>query len=372
MARVSIENLTKVYGKDVVAVDDVSIDIQDGEFVTLVGPSGSGKSTILRMLAGIVSATDGTISFGSHDVTDTPPQQRDIAMVFQNYALYPNMTVRGNMEFGLKMQGMAKQKRAEAVEEAAAMLQIQDLLDREIQALSGGQQQRVALGRSLVRDPEVFLLDEPLANLDAKLRVDMRATLVELQRKLGVTTVYVTHNQIEAMTMSDRVAVVHQGEIQQLAAPQELFNNPTNQFVADFIGTPSMNFLDCEVTHESDSVILDTGIHQITLPTGEESVVSMQEKTTNGANYTLGVRPQHFNVNAEGGATGETSRTARMEVIMVETAGDEYILHLEKNGERVIVVVDEGTEVARGDTIEIEFIPERMHLFDAADGRAVV
>ncbi|WP_435158281.1 ABC transporter ATP-binding protein [Haladaptatus sp. DFWS20] len=372
MATVSIGDVTKIYDKNVVAVDNVSLDIEDGEFVTLVGPSGSGKSTLLRMLAGVVSVTDGTISFGDDDVTETPPQQRDIAMVFQNYALYPNMTVRGNMEFGLKMQGMPKQERNEGVEEAAEMLQIEELLDREIQALSGGQQQRVALGRSLVRDPKVFLLDEPLANLDAKLRVEMRATLVELQRELDVTTVYVTHNQIEAMTMSDRVAVVHQGCIQQLAEPQELFNNPANKFVADFIGTPSMNFLDCEVTQTNDAVTLNTDIHEITLQTGEERVSHIHERTTEGAKYILGIRPQHFIVRGNDSLESDNNRTVRMEVAVVETAGDEYILHLDKNGERVIVVVDEGMDVERGDFVNIEFLPERIHLFNNSDGQAVL
>jgi multiple sugar transport system ATP-binding protein len=370
MAKVTLENIVKRYDGDVLAVDDVSLDIEDGEFVTLVGPSGSGKSTILRMLAGVVTASEGRILFGGKDVTEVPPQERDVAMVFQNYALYPNMTVRENMEFGLKMQGVEAEKRRESVEDAADLLQIEELLDRDVQQLSGGQQQRVALGRSIVRDPEVFLLDEPLANLDAKLRTEMRATLVELQRELGVTTVYVTHNQIEAMTMSDKVAVLDKGQIQQLAAPQELYRNPANQFVADFIGTPSMNFLDVETHHEDGGVRIANTVFDITVPGDTAAGSAIKDATTDGGNYTLGIRPQDLTVSERGTTNGELA--GQIEVVVVETAGDELILHLEENGIRVKSVVNEQMPVEHGDVVDVTIDPEQIHLFDPSTGDALL
>ena len=370
MAEVKLENVVKIYDGEVLAVDDVSLNINEGEFVTLVGPSGSGKSTLLRMLAGLVDATDGQILFDGKDVIDDPPQERDVAMVFQNYALYPNMTVRENMGFGLKMRGFSKAERKEAVEEAARRLQIEELLDREIQQLSGGQQQRVALGRSIVRDPQVFLLDEPLANLDAKLRTEMRARLVELQRELDVTAVYVTHNQIEALTMSDRVAVMNAGTIQQVAEPQELYKNPANQFVADFIGTPSMNFLDCTITHERDGVSLQTDAFDVHLSEAYDITESIVDATSSGETYTFGIRPQHLNV-VQGSATDQ-AMTATLSVAVVETAGDEYILHLEKGDTRVKAIVEEGIQIQHGDTVTVEVVPDEIHLFDRESGDALL
>lgn len=370
MAGVTLEDIVKRYDGDVLAVDNVSLEIEDGDFVTLVGPSGSGKSTILRMLAGVVTASEGRILFGETDVTDIPPQERDVAMVFQNYALYPNMTVRENMEFGLKMQGVDPQERRESVEEAAGLLQIEELLDRDVQQLSGGQQQRVALGRSIVRDPEVFLLDEPLANLDAKLRTEMRATLVELQRELGVTTVYVTHNQIEAMTMSDKVAVLDKGNIQQIAAPQDLYRNPANQFVADFIGTPSMNFLDCAAHHENGAVRVANEVFDIDIPTDSAIGSVVADTTEDGRDYTLGIRPQDMTVSARG--TGEGTVAAQIEVVVVETAGDELILHLQAGDDRIKTVVDEQMSIDHGDVVDVVVDPEQIHLFDPSTGEALL
>ena len=370
MAEVTLENVVKVYDGEVLAVDEVSLDIKEGEFVTLVGPSGSGKSTLLRMLAGLVNATDGRILFDEKDVVDDPPQERDVAMVFQNYALYPNMTVRENMGFGLKMRGISKAERKAAVEKAARRLQIEELLDREIQQLSGGQQQRVALGRSIVRDPEVFLLDEPLANLDAKLRTEMRARLVELQRELDVTAVYVTHNQIEALTMSDRVAVMNEGTVQQVAEPQELYKNPANQFVADFIGTPSMNFLDCTITHESDGVSLETGVFDIHISSEYDITEPIIDATSSGEMYTLGIRPQHLNIVQ--GSPKDQAVTSTLSVAVVETAGEEYILHLEKGDSRVKAVVAEGIQIEHGDSATIEIVPDEIHLFDRGSGDALL
>ncbi len=245
MATVSFKAATRVYpGTEAPAVDKLNLEIEDGEFMVLVGPSGCGKSTSLRMLAGLEEVNEGSIYIGDRDVTHRPPKERDIAMVFQNYALYPHMSVADNMGFALKMQGVSKEDRAKRVEEAAKLLGLEEYLDRKPKALSGGQRQRVAMGRAIVRNPQVFLMDEPLSNLDAKLRVQTRTQIAELQQRLGVTTVYVTHDQVEAMTMGDRVAVLKDGLLQQVDTPLNLYDNPKNMFVAGFIGSPAMNLLD--------------------------------------------------------------------------------------------------------------------------------
>jgi ABC-type sugar transport systems, ATPase components len=370
MVDVALKNIVKIYDGDVLAVDDVSLDINQGEFVTLVGPSGSGKSTLLRMIAGISTVTDGRILFDDRNVADDPPQERNVAMVFQNYALYPNMTVRENMGFGLKMRGTPEAEREEAVTETAGRLQIEELLDRSVQQLSGGQQQRVALGRSIIRDPEVFLLDEPLANLDAKLRTEMRARLVELQRDLGVTTVYVTHNQIEALTMSDRVAVMNKGRIQQVAKPQELYKNPANVFVADFIGTPSMNFIDCTVTHDGQEVRLESDAFSILISEEYDAARSVMSATSTGDDCVLGIRPQHLSIVRDESIDRELATT--LSVVIVETAGEEYIIHLESGDTRVKSVVEEGLQIKRGDTVAVEIDPDAIHLFDPDSGDALL
>ena len=247
MSGISLDEVTKVYPNGVKAVDELSLDIAEGEFCVLVGPSGCGKSTLLRMIAGLEDVTYGDISIGGVDVTEMPPQERDIAMVFQNYALYPHMTVRQNLAFGLKLQKLPKAEWRRRVEEVAKTLGLDELLDRKPSALSGGQRQRVAMGRAIVREPKAFLMDEPLSNLDAKLRVSMRAELARLHERLGVTTVYVTHDQVEAMTLGQRVAVLRDGLLQQFDTPQNLFHHPVNLFVAAFIGSPAMNLIDAEV-----------------------------------------------------------------------------------------------------------------------------
>src|SRR5215207_7609751 len=248
MAEVTMENVTKIYGEDVVAVRDMNLDIPDGEFVVFVGPSGCGKSTALRMIAGLEDISGGKVFIGDEVVNDLPPRQRDIAMVFQNYALYPHMNVRENMGFALKLRKMDKGEIDRRVEEAARILSIERFLDSKPKALSGGQRQRVAMGRAIVREPNAFLMDEPLSNLDAKLRVDMRAELARLHERLGITTVYVTHDQVEAMTLGTRVAVMRDGTIQQVDTPQTLYREPDNLFVAAFIGSPSMNLVEAELT----------------------------------------------------------------------------------------------------------------------------
>ena len=253
MAEIVLESVTKVYGGGVVAVDDISLRIEDGEFLVLVGPSGCGKSTLLRLIAGLEEATGGSVCIGDRDVTDRAPRERDVAMVFQSYALYPHMTVRQNLGYGLKVRRTKKSEAARRVERVAGLLRLDDLLDRRPAELSGGQRQRVAMGRAIVREPQAFLMDEPLSNLDAKLRVSMRAELVSLHARLGATTVYVTHDQIEAMTLGQRVAVMRDGKIQQVDTPQTLYHFPENLYVAAFIGSPAMNLVEAEVDDEAVS-----------------------------------------------------------------------------------------------------------------------
>lgn len=376
MAKLELQDLEKVYPGDVIGATDISLSIDDGEFITLVGPSGSGKSTTLRMIAGLETPTSGLIKFDSRDITDVPPQQRDIAMVFQDYALYPNMTVSENMGFGLKMQNIPKKERRKKIEDTAKILQISELLDRDIQQLSGGQQQRVALGRSIIREPEIFLLDEPLANLDAKLRVEMRANLVELQRQLNVTTVYVTHNQREAMTMSDRVVVMNKGTIQQVAPPQELFNHPQNMFVADFIGTPSMNFIDCRAETGADGLVLRTDTFEFNVD-ADSLGGDIPSKE-----YVLGIRPQDAKLHET--PEDAPANAVPMTVSVVETGGDEFIIHLDMEREsgsdvvgrftsdqdRITVVADNTVNVTEGQTVAVELDPAKIHLFDPETGVA--
>ena len=283
MGGINLAEVSKVYPGGVQAVDGVSLDIADGEFMVLVGPSGCGKSTLLRMIAGLEEVTDGTITIGDADVTDMQPRQRDIAMVFQNYALYPHMSVRDNLGFGLKLRKVAKAVREQRVNEVATTLGLETLLDRKPGALSGGQRQRVAMGRAMVREPKAFLMDEPLSNLDAKLRVSMRAELSRLHERLGVTTVYVTHDQVEAMTLGQRVAVMRDGLLQQVDTPQNLFHHPANLFVAAFIGSPSMNLVEADV---ADGAV-KFGSYTLALPAGSPMATASRR-------VILGMRPTDF------------------------------------------------------------------------------
>ncbi len=344
MAEVRYENASRIYpGTDVPAVDSLDLDIPDGELLVLVGPSGSGKSTALRMLAGLEWIDRGSVYIGGEDVTLSPPQDRDIAMVFQNYALYPSMSVAANMGFALKQQGVPKEERARRVQEAARILDLEEFLDRKPKNLSGGQRQRVAMGRAIVREPQVFLMDEPLSNLDAKLRVQTRTELADLQARLGVTTVYVTHDQVEAMTMGHRVAVLNFGVLQQCDTPGVLYSHPVNRFVAGFIGSPAMNLIDVDVDGGG-------GMHLGTL------AVPLPEKTahdlTEGppGTYTLGVRPEHLTIATQG-LPGEVS--------VVEELGSEAFLFVNvvHQGEPLqLVVRDQGeTKIHRGDNVQIAF-----------------
>jgi len=346
-------------GNDVVAVDDLSIEIKDGEFLVLVGPSGCGKSTTLRLIAGLETISDGEIKIGDTVVNDVKPKDRDIAMVFQNYALYPQRTVRGNMSFGLKMStDLPDEEITERVEDAAEMLSITDLLDRRPKALSGGQQQRVALGRAIVRDPEIFLMDEPLSNLDAKLRTQMRTELQELHQQLGAATVYVTHDQTEAMTMGDRIAVLNDGQLQQIGTPLECYYEPANQFVAGFIGSPSMNFI--EGTPADGELQLDL----IRYPLTDEQQSAIESAAA--SSVTVGIRPEDIELTDEDGP-----RTMEMNVSVVEPMGSMNLLHLEQDGIEITASVTGEHIVDEGDRVRVRFPADRIHAFDQQTGTAV-
>ncbi len=354
MSEVTLSNVSKVYDDNVLAVKDVSLSVEDGEFVVVVGPSGCGKSTTLRMIAGLETVTDGEIAIGESVVNDVRPQDRNIAMVFQSYALYPHMTVRENMSFGLRLSGEYDDQIDQRVDEAAELLEISDLMDDLPKQLSGGQQQRVALGRAIVRDPEVFLMDEPLSNLDAKLRTQMRTEIQRIQEELDVTTIYVTHDQTEAMTMADRIVILNEGELQQVDPPERCYDEPNNQFVAGFIGSPSMNFFDVTATDSAEGVRFESSEVAFTLdvdvPPGE---------------YTLGVRPEDFVAEGE----GEYIETV---VDVVEPMGSDNFLYLETVGGSAEVVARVPSEYRpeRGDHISLGFDTEDMHLFDT-DGERV-
>jgi multiple sugar transport system ATP-binding protein len=363
MAELELDSVTKVFqdGNDeVVAVDDVSIEIQDGEFLVVVGPSGCGKSTTLRMVAGLETVTSGTIRLGEKVINDVSPQHRDIAMVFQSYALYPHMTVRGNMSFGLEEStDMPDAEIDERVEDAAQTMGIDDLLDRRPSELSGGQQQRVALGRAIVRDPEVFLMDEPLSNLDAKLRSQMRTELQRLQEDLGVTTMYVTHDQTEAMTMGDRIAILDGGKLQQVATPLECYHEPANQFVAGFIGEPSMNFFEMTV---EDGTLVGQAFDFVLTPDIEDAV-------RDATDVVLGVRPEAVEF------VGEISDEHDYETLIdvVEPMGNENTVYLEfeGTGETLVATTSGMARVAEAEHAIARIPPEAVHVFDGTSGEAL-
>lgn len=355
MATVTFDNATRLYpGTQKPAVDKLNLDIADGEFLVLVGPSGCGKSTSLRMLAGLEDVNSGRILIGDRDVTDVPPKDRDIAMVFQNYALYPHMSVADNMGFALKIAGVDKAERAERVREAAKLLDLEDYLDRKPKALSGGQRQRVAMGRAIVRSPQVFLMDEPLSNLDAKLRVQTRTQIASLTRRLGVTTVYVTHDQVEAMTMGDRVAVLKDGILQQVDSPRNLYDRPMNVFVAGFIGSPAMNLL--ELPAVAEGILF--GEH--TYPVDADVLQS-----ANGQTITSGVRPEDLEPVAAG-------QGLAVEVDLVEELGaDAYVYgHATLDGRDIPMVlrVDGRKPPFKGDTMHVRPKTGHVHMFDTRTG----
>jgi len=364
MAEVIIDRVTKVYPGDVLAVAGVSLEIRDLELMVLVGPSGCGKSTTLRMVAGLEEITEGTISIGGRVVNDVPPKDRDIAMVFQNYALYPHMTVYNNMAFGLKLRRYPKAEIQKRVHDAAQILGIESLLERKPKALSGGQRQRVAVGRAIVRKPAVFLFDEPLSNLDAKLRVEMRAELNKLHRRLETTMIYVTHDQVEAMTLGDRIAVMKDGTLQQVAPPLEIYDRPANKFVAGFIGTPPMNFLEGTLAAENGGLYFDEGSGRVALP---ERFKALLESRI-GRKATLGIRPELIAPRAVAGTPNMQESVLGVRVNVVEPLGDEMLVYLSTAHHDLIAKVDAHHEVAVGQEIEIALNMARSHVFDPETG----
>jgi multiple sugar transport system ATP-binding protein len=356
MAQVLLKELNKKYD-EVHAVKDVNLHIRDKEFVVLVGPSGCGKSTTLRMVAGLEEITAGEITIGDRVVNDLPPKDRDIAMVFQNYALYPHMTVYDNMAFGLKMRKFPKAEIAQRVQSAAEILGIQDLLKRKPRQLSGGQRQRVAVGRAIVRHPQVFLFDEPLSNLDAKLRVQMRVELKRLHDRLETTAIYVTHDQVEAMTLGDRVVVMKDGWVQQVGEPLELYGKPANRFVAGFIGSPAMNFADVTIAESSGAVWAESSGMRVKVAADR----SERLRAYKGQHVTLGVRPEDLHV-ASGADAPERCFDALVEV--VEPLGSEILLDIKVGPAAMVARVDPTVRVKVHESIRLALEPERLHFFD--------
>ncbi|NLX04074.1 MAG: sn-glycerol-3-phosphate ABC transporter ATP-binding protein UgpC [Phycisphaerae bacterium] len=363
MAHVLLKDVMKVYPGGVLAVKDMNLEIQDAEFIVLVGPSGCGKTTTLRMIAGLEEITDGTISIGERVVNDVPPKDRDIAMVFQNYALYPHMTVYKNMAFGLKLRKYPKAEIRQRVMEAAKILGIEKLLDRKPKALSGGQRQRVAVGRAIVRQPKAFLFDEPLSNLDAKLRVETRAELKKLHRRLKTTTIYVTHDQEEAMTLGDRVVVMKDGLVQQCGAPLTIYARPVNRFVAGFLGTPPMNFFDGRVTFENGSVYFQEGeANRVRLDgSWKDRLAPYKDKT-----MVLGIRPE--NLSPKAGEPGDEGSSLKVKVDVIEPLGDKMDVYMRTAAhDHIVARVDSRMAVKEGEEMRMYVDASRLHVFEPGD-----
>jgi len=391
MGAIDIKSAGKIYPNGTRALDDVSITINDGEFVVLVGPSGCGKTTLLRMVAGLEDITEGEIAIGDKTVNEVAPKDRDIAMVFQNYALYPHMSVFDNMAFSLKLRKLPKNEIEKKVKDAARTLEISELLDRKPKALSGGQRQRVAMGRAIVRNPQAFLMDEPLSNLDAKLRVQMRAELGQLHTQLQTTTLYVTHDQVEAMTMGDRVAVIRKGELQQIDTPREIYSNPKNIFVAGFIGSPSMNFVYTKIKSTKDSIELTFGDDQITYrEEKKEKLKSFENKE-----IVLGIRPEAFE-DGHFANESEYSESIKVKVSLLEQLGSDSYVHFYKDikpvqteaieeiladeGEDITVLgndtkfiarINPNSTVTEGEEIQLKINPSKLHFFDPESGDVI-
>ena len=367
MASVSLQHIYKVYQGGVTAVSDFCLDIEDKEFIVLVGPSGCGKSTTLRMVAGLEEISDGELYIGDKLVNDVAPKDRDIAMVFQNYALYPHMTVYDNMAFGLKLRKTPKDEIRRRVEEAARILDISHLLNRKPKALSGGQRQRVALGRAIVREPKVFLFDEPLSNLDAKLRVAMRTEITKLHQRLQTTFIYVTHDQTEAMTMASRIVVMKDGVVQQVDTPQNLYDYPTNEFVAGFIGSPQMNFFNVTLKREGQDVVAvfgdQTGENCITIP--GYKVSKFIDESYIGQEVIMGIRPEDID-DSEEALQKFPDATMKVNVEVTEQMGSETYLYLTAAGKdgNIVARVDPRTKSRQGDTIRVALDVEHLHFFD--------
>jgi len=365
MASVTYDHVTKRFG-DVVAVNDLNIQIEDKEFLVLVGPSGCGKSTALRCLAGLEDVTEGNILIGDQVVNDVAPKDRDIAMVFQSYALYPHMSVFDNMAFGLKLRKMPKQEIKRRVEEAAVILGISDLLDRKPRQLSGGQRQRVAVGRAIVREPKVFLFDEPLSNLDAKLRVETRANISKLHHQLATTFIYVTHDQVEAMTMASRIAVLNMGLLQQIDTPQKLYDYPANLFVAGFIGSPAMNFFNAHLRKGDGKLYVDAGSFSVEIPERFHPVY----KDYIDRPVIFGIRPEDIH-NPQFAPPGIMAQQISAKVDVTELMGNEIFVYLTTDSHSFVARVDPRSRYNIGEDVPIVFNMENFHIFDQATEQAV-
>jgi multiple sugar transport system ATP-binding protein len=369
MAVIEFQGVSKSYAGDTLAVDDLDLTIQEGEFMVFVGPSGCGKTTALRMVAGLEEITDGTITIGDRVVNDVSPKDRDVAMVFQNYALYPHMSVYDNLAFGLKLRKVSKDETKRRVLRAATTLGIEEYLDRKPRALSGGQRQRVAMGRAIVREPRAFLMDEPLSNLDAKLRVQVRAEIQTLQRTLGITSIYVTHDQTEAMTMGDRIAVMRDGRLQQVDAPDSVYERPANQFVAGFIGSPAMNMVRVRLSRE-DGLIVRFGEHSLAL---DEATIDARPALAGyeGKDLILGIRPEHF---GEDGAV-PADRSISTVCTLRESLGSEILLHFPiaagDSTATFVARMDPQSTAREGEPLRLSVDTRRMHFFDPETGAAV-
>jgi multiple sugar transport system ATP-binding protein len=367
MAEVILRSITKKINEHVI-VDAINLEVKDREFCVLVGPSGCGKTTTLRMIAGLEEVTGGEVWIGNRLVNGIPPKSRDIAMVFQNYALYPHMTAYGNMAFGLKLRGHSKKDIDTRVREAAEILNITHLLERRPKELSGGQRQRVAVGRAIVRKPKVFLFDEPLSNLDAKLRVQMRTEISKLHDRLQTTMIYVTHDQVEAMTMGDRICVMKDGHIQQVAKPLEVYNRPANKFVASFIGSPPMNFIDVQVIKRGGHTVLEEGKFSLQiLPAMEEALSPYVGQT-----MTLGIRPEDIYDRVYAVNTVTRGHTATCTVEVVEPMGSEILLYLNSGKNTLVARVEPFSEAKVNQEIEVVFNMEKIHVFDKQTSTRIV
>jgi multiple sugar transport system ATP-binding protein len=366
MASLSLKNIYKVYPNGFEAVKDFNLEIADKEFIIFVGPSGCGKSTTLRMVAGLEEISSGELKIGDRVVNDVEPKDRDIAMVFQNYALYPHMTVYDNMAFGLKLRKVPKPEIDRMVKEAAKILDLEKLLDRKPKQLSGGQRQRVAMGRAIVRNPKVFLMDEPLSNLDAKLRVQMRIEIAKLHERLGATIIYVTHDQTEAMTLGTRIVVMKDGVVQQVDTPQNLYNRPDNLFVAGFIGSPQMNFFDAKCTVSGGKVVLEVGSNKITL--SEEKSKALIDGGYEGKTVVMGIRPE----DVHDAQMKSYDSIIEAPVKVYELLGAEVYLYSEVEGANMTARVDPRTTAKAGDTVKFGLDTEKIHVFDKETEKAIV
>ena len=361
MASLSLQHINKTYPNGFQAVKDFNLEIEDKEFIIFVGPSGCGKSTTLRMIAGLEEISGGTLKIGDKVMNDVEPKDRDIAMVFQNYALYPHMTVYDNMAFGLKLRKVPKDQIDKMVREAAKILDLEKLLDRKPKALSGGQRQRVAMGRAIVRNPKVFLMDEPLSNLDAKLRVQMRIEISKIHQRLGATIIYVTHDQTEAMTLGTRIVVMKDGVVQQVDTPQHLYEQPGNLFVAGFMGSPQMNFLDAQIAEKGGDLIAKVGEYDIVIPAAKAKV--LKDGGYVGKTVVLGIRPEDIH-DSQMFIEASPSVPMTSTVKVYELLGAEVFLYFDVNGTQVTARVDPRTNSKTGDTIKFAFDMEKSHFFD--------